>query len=252
MKRRTFVLIALVILLTGVLACQELGDLPTFPPEIGPTGSPAVTTAPGGIPFLEVKPEPQEITFGTCPPGGNGGDLLQNLLKNRIDEAQSYYPVDFQSVLDLTWPSSIEREDRMNWTTGETDAISRYEGTPISVEGYLTAPTESGRESTNCNETDNAGVDWHVPLVPSPGQDRSLAIVTETTPRVRPNHSWTLAKLRDIAESKQRVRISGWLFFDPEHPDHIGKYRATLWEIHPVMEIEVLLNGVWIPLDEVP
>jgi hypothetical protein len=27
------------------------------------------------------------------------------------------------------------------------------------------------------------------------------------------------------------------------------KNRATLWEIHPVTEIEVQQNGVWVPLD---
>ena len=48
----------------------------------------------------------------------------------------------------------------------------------------------------------------------------------------------------------QRVRISGWLMLDPEHPDQVGKTRGTIWEIHPIMQIEVNQNGQWTPLDK--
>jgi hypothetical protein len=41
------------------------------------------------------------------------------------------------------------------------------------------------------------------------------------------------------------VRISGWILLDPEHPDQVGKTRATIWEIHPVMKIEVSTGGMW-------
>jgi hypothetical protein len=38
---------------------------------------------------------------------------------------------------------------------------------------------------------------------------------------------------------------------DPEHPDQVGKVLASLWEIHPVMQIEVHnSNGQWITLDD--
>jgi hypothetical protein len=117
------------------------------------------------------------------------------------------------------------------------------------MEGYITAATESGPESTNCHGTSNEMSDWHVSVVKNAGEDRTKAIVVETTPRVRPNHKWTLDMLRTIIDNRERVRISGWVFFDPEHPDHLGKYRITLWEIHPVMKIEVERNGQWINLD---
>ena len=53
-----------------------------------------------------------------------------------------------------------------------------------------------------------------------------------------------------LLDNHVQVRISGWLFFDPEHPDQLGVTRATLWEIHPVMQIDVNQNGRWIPLDQ--
>ena len=43
--------------------------------------------------------------------------------------------------------------------------------------------------------------------------------------------------------------VSGWLMLDPEHPDQVGKTRGTIWEIHPVMRMEVEQQGRWVPLD---
>jgi hypothetical protein len=55
--------------------------------------------------------------------------------------------------------------------------------------------------------------------------------------------------LKRIANRHERVRISGWLMFDGEHPDQVGKTRGTLWEIHPVMRIDVLKSDGWTYLD---
>ena len=37
---------------------------------------------------------------------------------------------------------------------------------------------------------------------------------------------------------------------DPEHPDQVGKTRGTIWEIHPIMFIEVEQQGKWVSLDK--
>ncbi len=234
----------------------DLKGISTLVPDIpgigalipgGTTAAPAA--AAGGLPNMPAKPEPKEITFQGCPPEGDGGDPELNRLKNRVDEGD-YIPVSFDAIVALTWPKAVEQRDRADWSAKDTATIAQYEGIPVMVEGYLTAATESGPESTNCHGTANDMVDWHVSLVKNPGEDRAKAIVTETTPRVRPNHKWSLDLLRSITENQERVRISGWVFFDPEHPDHLGKYRATLWEIHPIMQIEVYRNGHWVPLDD--
>lgn len=253
MKKKGFSWFVLVILLA--IAYYAIPDL--FSSQNLPTSSPApavqsATTesaAPGAVPILLSKQTPGEITFQECPPGGDSkAEAYQNELKNRVDTADYYYPVDFQSFLDLTWPKATEATDRDTWSTQDASAISRYEGVPISVEGYLAKASESGKESTNCHKLGNDNLDWHLTVTQNPGEDRSLGIVMEATPRVRPNHSWTLAMLQNIVEGKERIRISGWLFFDPEHPNHLGKYRATLWEIHPITKIEVFRDGKWVEL----
>ena len=195
------------------------------------------------------KPVPQSSTFQGCPAQGDGGDAKLNMLKNRIDEG-SYVPVSFDSIISLTWPKTTERRDMDSWSPEDAAAIAKYEGIPVMVEGYIYGARQSGAESTNCHGTDAAMSDWHVWLTKTAGEDRTHSIVIETTPRIRALHKWTLPKMEKIAKGQDLVRISGWLFFDPEHPDQILKTRGTIWEIHPIMQIEVMQNGQWVPLDD--
>ena len=36
------------------------------------------------------------------------------------------------------------------------------------------------------------------------------------------------------------------------HRNHLGKYRSTLWEIHPITKIEVFKDNRWVDLDTLP
>jgi hypothetical protein len=94
--------------------------------------------------------------------------------------------------------------------------------------------------------------DIHVWLNKQPveGKDRTQAVVAEVTPRLKPEHrNWTQGTLRQLAGQRKQVRISGWLLLDQEHPEQLGKTRGTLWEIHPIMQIEVQQDDTWVPLD---
>ncbi len=214
-------------------------------------GPPAAGDAPNGLPVMDTKPTPKELaSFNGCPPDGDGGDPVLNRLKNRVDDG-NYVPVLFDAMMQLTWPKAIERRDHDNWSKSDAAEIARWEGIPVSVEGYLSDARESGPESTNCHGTANEMVDWHIWLTRTAGEDRVHSIVVETTPRVRAKHpAWTLKALQKIIKDQQRVRISGWTMFDPEHPDQIGKTRGTIWEIHPIMTIKVEQNGKWVSLDD--
>jgi hypothetical protein len=213
-----------------------------------PTPPPIDLTPVSQLPDMPNKPQPKETTFNGCPPEGTGGDSIQNLLKNRIDEGD-YVRVTFDAISSLTWPITTQQKERKNWSPSDTAAIAKYEGIPVVVEGYLAGAKESGAESTNCQKTSSNMVDWHVWFVKNAGDARAVSIVIEPTPRSRANHQWTLAKLKPIIDGQERIRISGWVFFDPEHPDQLAKTRGTLWEIHPVMQMEVFKNNQWVPLD---
>jgi hypothetical protein len=202
-----------------------------------------------GMPVMPTKPRPKEITFGGCPPEGDGGDRQLNLLKNRVDEGD-WVPAEFGAVEKLPWPRSVERLPRRLWSSDDVAAVARYEGVPLSIEGYLAGAREEGPESTNCHGADSEMRDFHLWLVGSSDQDRSASIVVEVTPRIRASHpEWDIEDIEALVRSKDKVRISGWLMLDPEHPDQIGKTRGTLWEIHPILKIELNRNGGWVPLD---
>jgi hypothetical protein len=203
-----------------------------------------------GLPDMPAKPKPQEIAFGSCPAEGDGKDPDLDLLKNRVDEG-SYVPVAFSIVQQLSWPAGAERRVRSRWSASDTSAVEHYEGIPISIEGYLAGVKLEGPESTNCHASDNDLRDYHLWLTSTPNEDRSASIVVEATPRVRAKHpSWSITNLNHLVKEQQKVRISGWLMLDPEHPDQVGKTRGTIWEIHPIMKIEVENDG-WQLLDSI-
>jgi hypothetical protein len=247
-SQNLIILVAIILIVVAFVVLRRMHREP----------SPAPTPAPptGGLspfPELKEKPQPLNITFKGCPPEGDGGDPQLNRLKNRVDDATSYYPIPFDALVQLPWPKATERKDRANWSSADAEAVARYEGIPVSVEGYLAKSTLEGPESCNCHGADAELRDFHIWLIKNANDDRSNSIVVETGPRIRAKHpNWRTDVLGKIARSDQKVRISGWLMLDPEHPDQVGKTRGTVWEIHPIMQIHVDQQGVWVPLDGLP
>ena len=129
--------------------------------------------------------------------------------------------------------------------------IEPYEGVAVSVGGYISRVKKQhggGGEATNCHFNRVNFVDVHVALVESIGDGEKEAIVVEPTPRFyAKNPSWVFTKLKALEDTDDPVRISGWTLFDPNHKNHMGKYRKTLWEIHPITKIEVFTDGKWMP-----
>jgi len=252
---KPIIVIIVIILLVAFLvfimrAClRSRLNSPTNGPDTTAGGTPPGTG--GAFPELREKPKPSFRPYKGCPPEGDGGDRALNMLKNRVDEG-NYIPVPFEVVEKLPWPNTTERKNRASWSSNDASTIKRYEGTPIVVEGYLADAREEGPETPNCHGADHDFHDFHIWLTQSAGEDRTNSIVVEMTPPVRANHpNWTTTALRQISRDQQRVRISGWLMLDPEHPDQVGKTRGTIWEIHPVMRVEVQQQGRWIPLDKI-
>ncbi len=234
------------------------------PTPISPHTAPAPAPSGDGTAATAVtpdweKPTPNQTTFTsegkTCGPSGDGGDTPTNLLKNRTDVPGGVHDVTWDAVAGLPYPSPAPKH-RSDWRDDQLAVIRPYEGIAVRVIGYLVAlkpQTNGSGESTNCHWTKASQVDWHMALVKSPGNGEKDAIVVETTPRVRQVHpKWTPIQLPPWVNTDAPVRITGWLMFDPEHTNHLGKYRMTLWEIHPITRIEVFQNGAWIELDQLP
>ena len=120
----------------------------------------------------------------------------------------------------------------------------------MTVEGYIVGLREGLPDPADCNWGASSYRDWHLSFTKIPRDPRSQSMLAEVTPRIRMTHRWTINSIHALIMDRHvTVRLSGWLYFDPEHPGDLGLDRSTLWEINPVMQIEVLNKDRWVPLD---
>lgn len=219
------------------------------------TASPdSITNGPPPIDSIAAlsKPVLQEAHSPLCADAGSGTqrvDTTTNLRKNRIDEG-AWHEVAPATVLALPWQGMPTR--RYLWDVGDSTRTAAYEGAPIAIVGYIVEVEPKGPEATNCGRSSGDWVDWHMWIVATrqeaeAGQKRQ-AIVAEVTPRVRARFPdrLVLDSLRHWRSAHRQVRVSGWLMLDPDHPSdatgtpHKSPSRGTIWEIHPVLSVEVL------------
>jgi len=191
-------------------------------------------------------PTPVEETYQGCPPQGDGGDTALNLLKNRIDTA-AWQPATLPSLLSLTWPRAVEKARRSDWAPADAATVARPEGRPVVAEGDILLVRHEGPESPNCHDATQR--DYHVWLGASATTSRAHALIVELAPRVVALHPGWGTEAALLGLKGRHVRIAGWLMFDQEHPEQVGRTRGSLWEIHPVMRLAVDQGGRWVDLD---
>ena len=208
------------------------------------------------------KPEPTVGNFVvngvTCGPTGSGEtrDQGTNRRKNRTDIPTSYHSVTWKAIAELPYPRPAPKS-REHFTPEQLAPIEKYEGAAVQTIGYVVAikPQKGNSESCNCGMKGEAATDWHIALAQHPGDGEKTSVVVEPTPRIKKNHpNWTKKNLEPWLNEDMPVRISGWLLFDPEHTNHLNKYRSTLWEIHPITKIEVWNDDKdqWMNADDLP
>jgi len=188
-----------------------------------------------------------------CPPEGEGShnDPKQNVLKNRAAAPSSYEQMtvsQFKKTFkkDLKLPTRREK-----FTDAQLALVAPDEQRGVTFTGYILRAVKQGPETANCGSTTRT--DIHVWLYSKTSPDKTVrtrlrgyAVVTEISPGWQDNHpTWSAAKLEKLAKDRVKVRVSGWVMYDPEHPPHLGKTRGTLWELHPITQIEIQNNGAW-------
>ena len=181
--------------------------------------------------------------FHGCPMAGNarGRDVRQlNRLKNRyqrpMPEDYSRYNISLDSML-------APGDDRRRFTNSEAAEIT----------GYVRDVIIGGIESCNCNSRDPRYRDTHIVLALDRNEKKASGmIITEVTPRWREimrrrGVDWSTGGLKKTLVGK-KIRVRGWMLYDWHYeaesentnPGGRKNWRATAWEIHPVISIEVL------------
>ena len=153
--------------------------------------------------------------------------------------------------------------------------INSLEKQLVSLTGYLVLAYVGPPESTNCTSTDFH--DWHLeifdkPLDHPPQPGDPTPIICEITPRTQSELFRAGIRIQKLAaffrrpdvtyestgHPAQKIRLAGYLLWDDEHnsPKDVGAlissiapsrfhnpWRATAWEIHPVMKIEPVIEA---------
>jgi hypothetical protein len=217
-----------------------------------------------GFPGAWARPSPVERDFTgssgvTCTASGSSRspgtlDTVTNPRKNRVDGADPAHVLSVATIIALP-EDPLAPHNRTKWSDAEKAAIAGYEGVAVSATGFLATVDNAGHrarhegaESCNCDLIGADEVDWHLYLTPSPAAPKRMAVVVELTPRVRKDHaSWTDGAIEAASVS---MRVTGWLMYDPDHPDQVGTSRGTVWEIHPVTKLEKWNGSGWTVLGE--
>jgi hypothetical protein len=159
--------------------------------------------------------------------------------------------VDLNTLKNRTkLPSSVTTTEVADIVAFADQRDEHLEAKGVVVTGYLLGERHEGPESPNCHSQTRRDFHmWVAAVKPTSATQRmslrAESIVVEPTPNMQDRNPTSIEqKLRKLVG--KHIRVMGWLMYDPEHPNQLGKTRGTLWEVHPVMRIEVeQANGSW-------
>jgi hypothetical protein len=186
-----------------------------------------------------------------------------NDLKNRFRlPTGDFSTVTFDELVGLN-QGQIQNNAIVNFP-GSSDANNQR---AVTLEGYVDHVSPGGcsaGESCNCKTQNPKFCDTHINVYPDANSVNTAGhnmYVVEITPRIRllaangllssnVGNDWSTNTLKPKLEH-HRVRFSGFLYFDTDHvneawvsdpQDKVGgaNWRQTCWEVHPVMNIQVL------------
>jgi hypothetical protein len=200
----------------------------------------------------------------------------RNLMKNR--NAPGSLPLhveqlDTTSFLKkvATYDAALKTPRRADLDQKRKQQLLVFENQIVSLSGWLVLAYPGQAESANCN--DAAFHDWHLEVFaqssdhpPQPGDP--TPIICEVTPRTERtlyNQSVRLLSLaafirlsdnsyQPTGHPPRKIRVTGYLMWDDLHNDQktvgpkvkfVGNdklhhpWRATAWEIHPILKLEV-------------
>ncbi len=196
---------------------------------------------------------PAEGDFKNCPAAGDPvphSDQILNALKNRSMQVNAPRLTSWAEIAHLPHPNHPVPRLRKDWAPTDLNTVEQFERTGVVIEGYLYAVKREGLEHCNCERQDLN--DFHMWLAPTRTAPQSHTMVVELAPRWRDaNQNWSKQILSRLASQHARIRITGWMMFDQEHPEQLhpaanrDATRATLWEVHPVTKIEAFSGNLW-------
>jgi hypothetical protein len=187
--------------------------------------------------------------FHGIPPEGTGGDPELNKEKNRWFAPAEFSGWSVSQIISLPHDALdiMGKEKRSRWSSSAIEQAAANENHGVQVIGYIAHAKESGAEA--CNGKSDTYHDYHIWITESPGEDKSQGIIVEAIPYWKEQFpAWKLETFEKLASENAKVRVTGWLLWDEEHGDEVGKSRGSLWEVHPFTKFEIFSGGRWVEL----
>ena len=205
--------------------------------------------------------------------------VAESKLKNHLCATGAPTAIDYQTLIDLQ--KAVENDPSIHLGNRETpdrpmkaydtDKGSLKEGNLITLAAWVIVARNSdlsSGENVNCNaKKDKASNDIHIVLAQLVShsdidEEECDSETAEAIPHGRPT-SWSTDNINSFRDHP--FRFTGQLFLDSDHtPCSNGKgspARASVWEIHPLYQIEVCKftsaakcsptsDTAWTPLNE--
>ena len=202
----------------------------------------------------------------------------RNRMKNRWPPGDlSAFPVDALDTAGFlkkvaAYDAILQSQRRGELTAAQKDELDRYENQIVSLTGWIVLAYPGPPETTNCGSP--IFHDWHLEIFENPSdhapqEGDPTPIICEITPRTEQRIHRDGIQLQSLAAFLRspevtyqatghdacKVRVTGYLLWDDDHNgsadvgstvQYFSKngfhhpWRATAWEIHPVLNIEVI------------
>jgi hypothetical protein len=198
----------------------------------------------------------------------------RNLMKNRspVRIRPNVEQLDVASFLKkvAAYDATLKATRRADLDQRRKGQLRGFENQIVSLTGWLNLAYSSGAESANCG--DATFHDWHLEIYPEamdhpPRVADTTPVICEVTPRTEKLlydqgvRLFVLAAFMRLLDNSyqptkhppRKIRVTGYLMWDDLHndPEAVGPkvkligsdkfhhpWRATAWEIHPILKVE--------------
>jgi len=198
---------------------------------------------------LQAQTPPAAGRIGDCPDAGCCWDRQLNARKNLLTAPQEQ-----PQPLTLGVEEIKKYDYPPRWIVGQSRAELKDlgEGRYVSVDAYLIDAAWGELNPASCNRPEPENINIRLSLVSKDdlGLKRPLwaltSVTAEVTPRARARNAQWKENLENLIYNGDRnkflVRVKGLMLLDTGRM-YSPRNRATDWEIHPVLDIEVCMKG---------
>ncbi|HXN06764.1 MAG TPA: hypothetical protein VN944_06850 [Nitrospiria bacterium] len=176
-----------------------------------------------------------------CLPAETGGEESRVRPKT---VPKKFEAMDVNQFLQALTPNLKTSKYRKFFSPAQNEYLEKNENRAITLEGFLLDFSQEMEAEVPCKSP--AKKELRLWVGAGPVQAKSYAVLVELPIHSKDKQDRAkLGRLQVALKRNTKIKISGWVLYNPENPDQYGRIRGTLWEISPITRIEIWENGKW-------